>query len=228
MFGGMNGQVGAFREVLPQQARVFVRPSWPGAVRIAEVNRHLGGQHDVFVAGQFDASVPGQRSAQMLRQGGDGGDEGVFDGDRVMGAREVKRRTDVVGIFPNPAALLRLAACVLIETHDEWQVSDRRYLSEASMAMLTPPAPVAITATATATQQEVIDTDVPRTGIVHARCTTPQSITRNELHHLAGLHHRPRPVPVAGALRRAGQVAGGAPWWRYSSGMPGSPPINRT
>lgn len=58
--------------------------------------------------------------------------------------KEVKRRTDVVGIFPDDASLLRLSACVLIETHDEWQVSDRRYLSEASMAQLTPPAPTTI------------------------------------------------------------------------------------
>ncbi|MCA1722601.1 MAG: IS256 family transposase [Actinobacteria bacterium] len=58
--------------------------------------------------------------------------------------REVKRRTDVVGIFPNPASLLRLSACVLIEAHDEWQDGDRRYLSEGSMALLNPPAPTAI------------------------------------------------------------------------------------
>ena len=50
--------------------------------------------------------------------------------------KEIKRRTDVVGVFPNPAALLRLAGSVLVETHDEWQVSDRRYLSETSMALL--------------------------------------------------------------------------------------------
>jgi len=58
--------------------------------------------------------------------------------------KEVKRRTDVVGVFPDDNALLRLAACVLIEAHDEWQVSDRRYLSEASMTQLTPPTPTAL------------------------------------------------------------------------------------
>jgi putative transposase len=55
--------------------------------------------------------------------------------------REIKRRTDVVGVFPNPAALLRLAGAVLGEIHDEWQVSDRRYLSEKSMADLLNPEP---------------------------------------------------------------------------------------
>jgi putative transposase len=72
--------------------------------------------------------------------------------------REVKRRTDVVGIFPNPAALLRLSSCVLIEAHDEWQDSDRRYLSEESMALLNPPAPTVLEPKKTSPRKEIAAT----------------------------------------------------------------------
>jgi len=51
--------------------------------------------------------------------------------------REIGRRTDVVGIFPNDRSLIRLAASVVIEQNDEWLVG-RRYLSNHSMdAILT-------------------------------------------------------------------------------------------
>ncbi len=50
--------------------------------------------------------------------------------------KELKRRCRVVGIFPNEASVIRLGGAVLLDVHDEWVATERKYFSEVSMAKL--------------------------------------------------------------------------------------------
>ena len=55
--------------------------------------------------------------------------------------REVKRRSDVVGIFPNESSIIRLIGAVLLEANDEW-ATQHRYMQVEAMAELLGPPPI--------------------------------------------------------------------------------------
>ncbi len=50
--------------------------------------------------------------------------------------KEIKRRANVVGIFANDAAIVRLVGSQLLERLEEWQLERRRFFSEATMAKI--------------------------------------------------------------------------------------------
>ena len=52
--------------------------------------------------------------------------------DRLNG--EIKRRTELAGIFPNGAAITRLVGAILLEQNDEWAVQRSRYITLESIA----------------------------------------------------------------------------------------------
>jgi putative transposase len=79
--------------------------------------------------------------------------------------KEVKRRADVVGIFPSEQAILRLIGAVLLEANDEWQLQ-QRYMQVEAMAELLPPL---IEGEATPSPpSEVRKRRTPRQGVVWA------------------------------------------------------------
>ena len=77
--------------------------------------------------------------------------------------KEIKRRSRVVGIFPNQAAAVRLVGAILADLHDEYQAADRRYLSEHSMTQLRQPPDTIRTAELTVGNQHRGPTPNPTT-----------------------------------------------------------------
>ncbi len=61
---------------------------------------------------------------------------------------EIKRRTEVVGIFPNADAITRLVSALLLEQNDEWAVQRARYMTLETMAPMSDNAPVSLHAVA--------------------------------------------------------------------------------
>jgi hypothetical protein len=88
--------------------------------------------------------------------------------------KEIKRRSNVVGIFPNPASVIRLVGALRLERDDEWAVADRRNFSADSMKQLTTPA-------LSTTAQEIL--------AAIASTITNSRTSRLNFHHLTG-HYR--------------------------------------
>ena len=100
--------------------------------------------------------------------------------------KEIKRRSRVVGIFPNEASAIRLVGAILADLHDEWQATERRYLSEHSMATLSPERDTIATAELTPGNQHRGSTPKPTTPRDAPSCNSwlPQA-SRRQLSCLA-------------------------------------------
>jgi transposase-like protein len=96
-----------------------LRPRWPRLSALMD-----GSEHDVLAYMGF----PAQHRAKL---------HSTNPLERLN--KEVKRRADVVGIFPGEASITRLIGAVLLEHNDEWQ-TDRRYMQLEGMAELAAPA----------------------------------------------------------------------------------------
>ena len=94
-----------------------LRPRWPKLASLMDESEHEVLAYMAFPA-QHRAKLHSTNPLERLN-------------------KEVKRRADVVGIFPNEASITRLIGAVLLEQNDEWQLQ-HRYMQLEAMAELAP------------------------------------------------------------------------------------------
>ena len=104
------------RRIWRQMADQF-RPRWPKLAKLIDDS-----EHDVLAYMAF----PAQHRTKL---------HSTNPLERLN--KEVKRRTDVVGIFPSEQSILRLIGAVRLEANDEWQLQ-HRYMQVEAMAELLP------------------------------------------------------------------------------------------
>jgi hypothetical protein len=85
--------------------------------------------------------------------------------------QEIKRRTRVVGIFPNNTAILRLVGAVMVEQDEHWQLEGRRMFSQDSMAAIPPSSRGAPKSGAAGRSQGLNRSTIPCTQLIRRRMT---------------------------------------------------------
>ena len=83
--------------------------------------------------------------------------------------KEIKRRTNVVGIFPNDVAITRLVGSQLLEQQEERQLERRRFFSEATMAKISKPEE----------SLELVGGDQAEQTVAAISCTAPAPLPSN-------------------------------------------------
>ncbi len=171
--------------------------SWPKLASLMDES-----EHDVLACLTFPASTGPSMARRpwirFLQEPGPGGPAGPHRTNLLEWLnKEVKRRADLVGIFPGEPAVIRLIGAVLLEQNDEWQTSHRQMQLE---AMAEPMAPTPDAEPAQIPPQGRLNDDHPRstptytslmdtTTAVQERGDAPIAVRRPLVDKLADQRH---------------------------------------